>query len=219
VADRALTKKRLFGIDRSGPPPAATQAGAPWNPWTIPNAIGFVRAALIPIFLVLEFSSKDGIVPLAATLYFISGVTDYADGIAARITGQYSRLGAMLDPLIDRTLVLSGVIVCWHFSLLPRWVIGVLLAREVLMLAVGPIWVRQGLELKINWPGRIAVGPTMLGVFLAMAGARAVGEGFLYFGLVLAYLATALYVRDGIRQLRHRAAGPSPEPAPPTPAA
>jgi cardiolipin synthase (CMP-forming) len=122
----------------------------------------------------------------------------------------------MLDPLIDRTLVLSGVIVCWHFSLLPRWVIGVLLAREVLMLAVGPIWVKRGLELRINWPGRIAVGPTMLGVFLAMAGARAVGEGFLYFGLALAYVATALYVEDGIRQLRRRAAastGPPPDDA------
>jgi cardiolipin synthase len=129
----------------------------------------------------------------------------------------------MLDPLIDRTLVLSGVVVCWHFDLLPRWVIGLLLAREVLMLAVGPIWVRRGLELRINWPGRIAVGPTMLGVFLAMAGARAVGEGFLYFGLVLAYVATALYVQDGLRQLSLRAealAGPAsagPEtPPPPT---
>jgi cardiolipin synthase (CMP-forming) len=123
----------------------------------------------------------------------------------------------MLDPLIDRTLVLSGVIVCWHFSLLPRWVIGVLLAREVLMLAVGPIWVKRGLELRINWPGRIAVGPTMLGVFLAMAGARAVGEGFLYFGLTLAYVATALYVQDGIRQLRVRAEASSEPPAPPSP--
>jgi cardiolipin synthase len=110
----------------------------------------------------------------------------------------------MLDPLIDRTLVLSGVIVCLSFGLLPDWVIAVLLAREVLMLAVGPIWVRRGLELRINWPGRIAVGPTMLGVFLAMAGARAVGEGFLYFGLTLAYVATVLYFLDGRRQLRAR---------------
>jgi cardiolipin synthase len=211
VADRALTKKRLFGIDRSGPPPPATQTGAPWNVWTIPNMIGFVRAGLIPIFLVLEFSSSTGVVPLAATLYFISGVTDYADGIAARITGQYSRLGAMLDPLIDRTLVLSGVVVCLYFHLLPYWVIGVLLAREVLMLAAGPIWVRKGLELRINWPGRIAVGPTMLGVFLAMAGARAVGEGFLYFGLALAYVATGLYVQDGVRQLRSRTPGAHPD--------
>lgn len=204
MADRALTKKRLFGLDRSGPPPAATLPDAPWNPWTIPNAIGFVRFALIPIFLVLEYQSSDGIVPLAATLYFIAGVSDYADGIAARITGQYSRLGALLDPLIDRTLVVSGVVVCWSFDLLPHWAIGVLLARELLMLAVGPIWVKQGLVLKINWPGRIAVGPTMLGVFLAMCGARAVGEGFLYAGVSLGYVATALYFRDGLRQLEER---------------
>ena len=56
----------------------------------------------------------------------------------------------------------------------------------------------------------------MLGVFLAMAGARAVGEGFLYFGLVLAYLATGLYVQDGLRELRPTA-DPPPEPRPDDP--
>ena len=208
MAHGSLTKRRLFGLDRSGPPPPATQAGAPWRPWTIPNAIGYVRAALIPIFLVLEYSSTDGIDALAATLYFIAGASDYADGIAARITGQYSRLGALLDPLIDRTLVVSGVVVCWSFALLPRWAIVALLAREVLMLAVGPIWVKQGLELRINWPGRIAVGPTMLGVFLALTGARTVGEGFLYAGLGLGWVATGLYFRHGMQQLAARRATP-----------
>ncbi len=208
MAERSLTKARLFGLDRSGPPPEATRPDAPWRPWTIPNAIGYVRFALIPIFLVLEYSSSDGIDALAVTLYFIAGISDYADGIAARITGQYSRLGALLDPLIDRTLVVSGVVVCWSFHLLPRWALVILLARELLMLAVGPIWVRNGLELRINWPGRIAVGPTMLGVFLAMAGARAVGEGFLYVGVSLGYVATVLYFRDGLRQLAARRQGP-----------
>jgi cardiolipin synthase len=206
VAKRPLSKRRLFGIDRSGPPPEATLPGAPLRPWTIPNAIGYVRAALIPAFLVLEYGSSDGIDALAATLYFIAGVSDYADGIAARITGQYSRMGALLDPLIDRALVVSGVVACWSFSLLPRWAIVALLAREVLMLAVGPVWVKKGLELRINWPGRIAVGPTMLGVFLAMTGARSVGEGFLYAGLALGWVATGLYFRDGLRQLEARRA-------------
>ena len=49
------------------------------------------------------------------------GWGDYADGIAARVTGQYSRLGALMDPVTDRLLVISGVVVCWHFQLLPRW--------------------------------------------------------------------------------------------------
>ena len=48
---------RLSGLDRSGPPPPQTLAGAPLNPWTIPNAIGFVRLALIPVFLVSALSA------------------------------------------------------------------------------------------------------------------------------------------------------------------
>ena len=65
------------------------------------------------------------------------GWGDYADGIAARVTRQYSRLGALMDPVTDRLLVVSGVVVCWHFQLLPRWALAVLAARELLMLALG----------------------------------------------------------------------------------
>ena len=64
-------------------------------------------------------------------LFAVIGWADYADGIAARVTGQYSRLGALLDPIVDRLLVLSGVVVCWHFELLPRWALAVLAAREL----------------------------------------------------------------------------------------
>jgi len=48
-----LSTRRLLGLDRSGPPPPQTLAGQPWNPWTLPNAIGFVRLALLPVFLAL----------------------------------------------------------------------------------------------------------------------------------------------------------------------
>ena len=64
--------------------------------------------------------------------------SDYLDGMAARVTGQYSRLGALLDPLTDRLLVISGVVVCWHFELLPRWALAVLAARELFMLVLDP---------------------------------------------------------------------------------
>ena len=51
MAKPSLTRRRLLGLDRSGPPPPATVAGAPLNPWTIPNAIGYIRIALVPVFL------------------------------------------------------------------------------------------------------------------------------------------------------------------------
>jgi cardiolipin synthase len=201
-----LTTRRLLGLDRSGPPPPETLAGRPLRPWTIPNAIGYVRAALIPVFLVFsyEHGGHRGVDAVAAVAFFVASATDYADGMAARITGQYSRLGTLLDPVIDRLLVISGVVVCWSYELLPRWAIAVLLGRELLMLGAGRFWVRKGLEFQINWPGRIAVGPTMLGVFFGLVGLRVVGETLLYLGVLLALVATGLYFRSGMAQLRAR---------------
>jgi phosphatidylglycerophosphate synthase len=201
-AKQRLSVRRLFGLDRSGPPPPQTLAGQPLRPWTLPNAIGFTRLALIPVFLVVELSSGEGTGALGATLFAVIGWGDYADGIAARVTRQYSRLGALMDPITDRLLVVSGVVVCWHFQLLPRWAIALLALRELAMLALGRYGLSRGVELRINWPGRLAVAPVMGSFFFAMVGWRTVGEVLLYVGLALALLATALYVRDGQRGLR-----------------
>ncbi len=199
-----LTARRLFGLDRSGPPPPETLAGSPLRPWTIPNGIGFVRLALIPVFLVVALSGHDGVSALAATLYAVIGWGDYADGIAARVTRQYSRLGALMDPVTDRLLVISGVVVCWHEQLLPRWAIAVLVARELAMLLLGRYGLRRGVDLRINWPGRLSVAPVLGSFFFAMVELRTFAEVLLYVGLVLVLWATALYVRSGARQLRER---------------
>ena len=205
VSDRTrLTLRRLLGLDRSGPPPPDTEAGRPLRPWTIPNAIGFVRLALIPVFLIVAFSTSDGTGALPATLFAVIGWGDYADGMAARVTSQYSRLGTLMDPITDRLLVISGVVVCWHFQLLPRWALAVLAAREVLMLALGRYGMTRGIELRINWPGRVAVAPLMASFFFAMAGLQTLGEVLLYLGLGLALVASGLYVRSGLRQLDAR---------------
>lgn len=193
---------RLLGLDRSGPPPPETQAGAPLRPWTVPNAIGFLRLALIPVFLIVALSSASGTGALEATLFGVIGWGDYADGIAARLTGQYSRLGALMDPVTDRLLVISGVVVTWHFQLLPRWALAVLAVRELSMLLVGRYMLSRGVELRINWPGRLAVAPVMGSFFFAMTTLGKFAEVLLYVGLALALLATVLYAQTGARQLR-----------------
>ncbi len=197
-----LSARRLLGLDRSGPPPPETLAGSPLRPWTLANAIGFARLALIPVFLLVALSSSDGTDALAATLFAVIALGDYADGIAARVTGQYSRLGALMDPFTDRLLVVCGVVVCWHFQLLPRWALAILAVRELSMLALGRYGIKHRVELRINWPGRVAVAPLMGALFLALAGLEAVGEVLLYVGLALALVASGLYVRSGLEQLR-----------------
>jgi CDP-diacylglycerol---glycerol-3-phosphate 3-phosphatidyltransferase len=202
VPRRPLTRRRLLGLDRSGPPPPETRRGAPLNPWTIPNAIGFARLALIPVFLVLALGSGDGRLASASIVYAVIGGTDYLDGIAARVTGQYSRLGVLLDPLTDRMLVVSGVIVCWHFDLLPRWALAVLAVRELAMLILSQAALRKGLDIEVNMIGRWGVWPTMFSLFLAMVSVTWVAEALLYLGLGMTLAATVKYVRDNLAALR-----------------
>jgi CDP-diacylglycerol--glycerol-3-phosphate 3-phosphatidyltransferase len=204
VDRKPLTFRRLSGLDRSGPPPPETGPGQPWHPLTIPNAIGYVRLALIPVFLVLALGSESGTDALPLIIFAVIGWTDYLDGIAARLTGQYSRLGALLDPLVDRLLVLSGIVVCWHFELLPRWGLALLAAREVFVMILVRLAMRHGLDLKVNWFGRAGVWPVMSALFFAMAGVEGLAEACLYVGLVLVLLSAAQYVRDGLRQYRAR---------------
>jgi cardiolipin synthase len=195
MARDPLTARRLFGLDRSVTP-RATQKGQPLRPVTLPNAIGLVRLALIPVFLLLAFGSPDGRAAAAAVIYAVIGGSDYLDGLAARITGQYSRLGALLDPLVDRLLVLSGVAVTWHFDLLPRWALGVLAAREVLTLVLSEVALRTGRDIEINQIGRAAVWPTMFSIFLAMLVDTWVSTALLLSGVLLSLVATGYYMRD-----------------------
>jgi cardiolipin synthase (CMP-forming) len=200
-----INKRRLFGLDRSGPPPTATLSSQPLNPWTIPNAIGFVRLLAIPVFLILALSSDDGQDTAATILFAAVGWADYLDGFAARLTGQYSRLGALLDPIVDRLLIVSGMVVAWDFSLLPRWAIAVVVARELFMLGLSRYGLRRGVELKINWPGRIGVAPTIGAPFFAMAGVHWLALIMLYSGMALSLTATVLYVRRGLSEARRPA--------------
>jgi cardiolipin synthase len=198
-----LTVRRFFGLDRSGPPPPETLPDAPLRPWTIPNAIGYVRLALIPVFLVTAWDTG-GVGLWPALLFAAISWGDYLDGIAARVTGQYSRMGALLDPVVDRLLVISGVVVCWHFDLVPRWLLAVLIAREALMLLAAPFALRRGVELRINWWGRWGVWPAMSALFFAMCGLETLAVVLLAIGVALLVIATVEYARDARRQLRER---------------
>ncbi|MFL5897245.1 MAG: CDP-alcohol phosphatidyltransferase family protein [Solirubrobacterales bacterium] len=194
--------RRLFGLDRSAAPPRQTRRGEPLHPWTIPNAVGYLRLAALPVFLLLAFDTDDGTSFASAMVFWAIAAGDYLDGILARVTGQYSRLGALLDPLVDRLTILSGTVVCWSFELLPRWALALLALRELAMLFLAWYGLRHGVDIEVNWPGRISVFPIMGGIFLALLAPGWVATALLIWGLTMAIVATVLYAREGIRATR-----------------
>jgi cardiolipin synthase len=153
------------------------------------------------VFLVWALSGADEPPLGAALLYWGIAAGDYLDGFLARATGQYSRMGALLDPVVDRITILAGAAVCWQLELLPRWALAVLAARELITLILAQIALRHGQPLEINWFGRIAVFPVMGAISLAMVVQTVAWDVVLVVGVVLAALATVVYVRTGLRQL------------------
>ncbi|HEX7279421.1 MAG TPA: CDP-alcohol phosphatidyltransferase family protein [Solirubrobacterales bacterium] len=194
--------RRLFGLDRSAPPPRQTRAGEPLNPWTIPNLVGYVRLGALPLFLVLAYGTEDGTSVASAMVFWAIAAGDYLDGILARITGQYSRMGALLDPLVDRLTILAGAVVCWSFELLPRWLLLLLALRELAMLVLAQYGLRHGVDIAVNWPGRISVFPIMGGIWLALLAPGWVATALVIWGLAMAIIATVLYARSGMRAVR-----------------
>ncbi|MGA7435738.1 MAG: CDP-alcohol phosphatidyltransferase family protein, partial [Solirubrobacterales bacterium] len=153
--------RRLFGLDRTGPEPTATRSGQPLNPFTLPNLVGLIRLLAIPVFLVVAFNSGNGESWVAAAIFWCISAGDYLDGLLARVTGQYSRLGALLDPVVDRLTILAGVVVCWNFELLPRWLLALLALRELVTLVLARWGLSHGVDIEVNWAGRMAVFPVM----------------------------------------------------------
>lgn len=206
-AERSETRprrslRRLVGLDRSGALPTQTRAGAPLHPFTLPNLVGYLRLAAIPLFLYLALSSDDGRVASATLLYLWITLGDYLDGFLARATGQYSRMGALLDPIVDRLSALAGAIVCWHFEFLPHWALLVLAAREVVTMALARISLQRGIDLEISWVGRVATFFTFAGLFWSLVIDSWVTVAVFLIGVGLGIVATVLYVQAARRHLR-----------------
>ncbi len=108
--------------------------------WTIPNILTIVRILLTPVF-VMAYTSEN--FNLAWILFAIAGLTDALDGFLARIWNQRTELGAMLDPLADKTLLVTSFICLALKGWLPVWITVLVVSRDAIIiggLAVLSFW-------------------------------------------------------------------------------
>lgn len=125
---------------------------------TIPNLISFIRLAAIPFFWWLVLGAEE--VGAATILYTVVALTDWVDGYLARRLGQVTKLGKALDPVADRLMIASAIVVGLIAGIVPG-VIGItLIAREVYMAIVVLTMMSKGAgTLEVSWLGK---GATLL---------------------------------------------------------
>ena len=176
---------------------------------TIPNALSVLRLLLIPVFLWLVLGPRADLVAVAVLA--VSGITDWADGVIARRTGQSTRLGRMLDPLVDRLTIAATLIGLALRDLVPWWLVALLAARELLLLALVPLLARRGLvALPVHYLGKAATFALYWGFPFVLVGAGtatweqvlgALGWAFVIWGTALYWYAAVLYLEQARRVL------------------
>ncbi|MCB2175812.1 MAG: CDP-alcohol phosphatidyltransferase family protein [Actinomycetales bacterium] len=176
---------------------------------TWPNAISAVRLAAVPVFAWLAFAGYD--LPALAVLAF-SGATDWLDGVLARRLNQTSRLGELLDPAADRLFIVVTLVVLAVRAVVPWWLVGVIIGRDVLLAVVLVVLVTRGRgPLPVHFVGKagtfalLYAFPLLLlaqwsGPLGAIAGVA--GWAFAWWGIGLYWLAGVLYVRQAVGVLR-----------------
>lgn len=120
---------------------------------TVPNVITFVRIGLTPVFFVLLMQERW---LMATILFALVAGTDFIDGRLARRWDQVTRLGTMLDPVADRLLILAAAIAVVLQGIMPLWLIGLIVLREVLV-ALWTIYLKGcGIQLEVVYIGKWA---------------------------------------------------------------
>lgn len=170
---------------------------------TVPNALSVLRLILVPVFLYLLLVVHEN--GWAVAILMFSGFSDWADGKIARlVANQSSRLGALLDPAVDRIYMVVVPVALALAGVVPWWVVGTLIGRDVVLAATLPVLRSRGFTaLPVAYIGKAATFALMSGFPLVLLGQwdalwsrviLACGWAFLGWGLAMYLWSGLLYL-------------------------
>ena len=127
--------------------------------WTLPNLLSFFRILIIPVLVYLLSFSDPKSALLAAGLFVVASITDYFDGYLARRNRSVSDVGKILDPLADKLMVASALIMLAAIDRpnepsVPAWLVVIILARESAVTVIRGIALAEGIVMQSETLGK-----------------------------------------------------------------
>jgi cardiolipin synthase len=179
---------------------------------TVPNLISFARLLGVAVFLYLVLGPRADLA--AVVVLALGGGTDWVDGFIARRTGTVTRLGQLLDPLVDRLYILATLVALTLREVVPWQFTAALFARELMMLVCLAVLRTHGFgPPQVHYLGKTATF-VLLGAFPVLllghavpataTAAGAIGWGLAWWGIVLYWLAGFLYAGQTAALVRSR---------------
>jgi cardiolipin synthase len=177
---------------------------------TVPNLLSVARLAGVPLFLWLLLGPRaDG---WALVVLMVGGITDWLDGKLARLLDQYSPLGALLDPAVDRLYVLAALVALGARGLVPWWAVAGLVLRDLVLAACLVVLRARGYDpFRVTYLGKAATFLLLYAFPLLLLGswtgtvaavARPLGYAFAVWGVGLYLYSGLLYLAQFVLALR-----------------
>lgn len=132
--------------------------------FNLPNAITLARIALIPVFLWFTYyeSRVDSFV--ASMIFTVTGATDFLDGWVARRRNLVTVIGKFLDPLADKLIVISALVMLVHLGRIAAWVVIVVMAREFIVTGLRTIAMSEGIVIAAGQEGKYKTSLQIAGI-------------------------------------------------------
>ena len=215
IASRAMVEAPLYSAEIGAPPgdQAGTrrQAGIALS---IPNLITLGRILLVPI--VVWAIATPGAMWIAFVLFLVAGVSDAVDGYLAKRFAMTTELGAYLDPLADKALIVSIYLTLGINNLIPRWLVILVVSRDILIVGgimlswvIGnPLKIKPLLVSKLNTVAQILFACVVLGSLGFAIPADTLTLVLMGVVAVLTLLSVAAYLAEWVRHMNTSAAGP-----------
>ncbi|MEW4354842.1 CDP-diacylglycerol--glycerol-3-phosphate 3-phosphatidyltransferase [Streptococcus pneumoniae] len=151
----------------------------------IPNALTLLRIAFIPLFVLLLSLGNPSLHLWAGLIFMVASITDYLDGYLARKWQVVTNFGKFADPMADKLLVMSALILLIELGYAPAWVVVVIICRELAVTGLRLLLVENdGEVLAAALPGKIKTFTQMLAIIFLLFHWVVVGQIFLYISLI-----------------------------------
>jgi CDP-diacylglycerol--glycerol-3-phosphate 3-phosphatidyltransferase len=169
----------------------------------LPNVITLGRICLIPVFIIVFMEPTPDRSLLAAVIFTVAAVTDLLDGYIARRTGQITKLGKLLDPIADKLLVLSALILLMNVDRVSALVAILIIARELTVTGIRAIAAGERLIIAAETTGKYKMALQVVAIVLLilegtglaeLGNMHLAGTATLYLSLALGYISGGQYV-------------------------
>lgn len=165
-----------------------------------PNNLTLFRIAAVPLIVVLLLFPGRLFTFVAAVLFSIAAITDFLDGFFARRKGLVSTFGKVMDPLADKLLVSSTLIMLASLGWIPGWLVCIIIGRELAVTGLRNIAAQQGKDISSSRLGKYKTGfqiaaiiPLLIHFQYFTIDFHAIGFVFLWAALAMTLLSGADY--------------------------